>query len=194
MTIFEGFLKIWSHSYVYFPIFCAVILFSVAFNLFDEMDTLMLGWNGMLFYFTIDLLLMLYECNLEYMVHHGMCFCLLMLRFGWDGDSYWIVYVPIALSMELSSLFLNLRRVLDKNGTLGMLNDIMFVIVWFCSRIFFALPRIWHSLLVNGADGGYPIPVYSAVTALTILHVYWAYLIIIKFVKIFIHLYTGKQK
>lgn len=193
MTLIKEFLKVWKHICFCFPIFCAGILLSIYFGVHDEMRTLILGWNGMFVYFVVDTLLVLYDWNLQYIVHHLMCFCLLMLRYGWNDDTYWYVYVPIALSMELSTFFLNLRSVFDKGSYLGILNDIMFVLVWFISRIYFALPKIWHSLLVNNADGGYPIPVYSAVTALTVLHAYWGYLILKKFAKVFAEVLSEKD-
>ena len=61
-------------------------------------------------------------------------------------------------------------------GSIGaQFNDITFVLVWFTTRILYVIPTVWKSIL-RGSGGSYRNLIVGLLVILTVMHIYWGYL------------------
>jgi hypothetical protein len=119
-----------------------------------------------------------------------MCMMLVLLKFSWDDQVLYAKFMHIGLSMEWSNLFMNLRKYMKKDSTLGTVNDLLFVFSWFGCRVFYSLPQAILLMRASGVSGAI---VNTAVYGLSVLHVYWGFLILRKFIwRVFV--ITAKPK
>jgi hypothetical protein len=168
------------YTYALYPTLCGVSFFLAVFGFVEMVPTYDIMWKISLVYFVIDLVVQLMAMDFTYIVHHTIVLIFLLMRSKWPSDELYLgEWFEFGMIMEMSNVFFNIRPMFTKGSMGAQLNDITFVVVWFVTRIFYAIPTAWKNVL-GGSDGGFPNAMLALLVTLTVMHAYWGYLMIKK--------------
>lgn len=168
------------YTYAFYPTLCGLSFFLTIFGFLETGPTYDIMWKVSLVYFVIDLVVQLMAMDFTYIIHHTIVLIFLLMRSRWPNDEQYLAeWFEFGMIMEMSNVFFNIRPMFTKGSTGAQLNDVTFVLVWFVTRIFYAIPTAWKNVL-NGHDGGFPTAMMVLLVTLTLMHAYWGYLMVKK--------------
>lgn len=173
-------IEIPKYLYIIYPSYCTILLFFDFFGYNRLIIYNYYGWWFSIFYFIIDLIIEISNFNYIYILHHSVCLTLLLLKLIWKDEVMYSNFMNLGLTMEVSNIFLNLRPLLKGNKEKENINNILFVISWFITRIFYSIPMTIYLVYFKKVDGGQPFLISIAIFAVVILHLYWGFLILKK--------------
>jgi hypothetical protein len=177
-----------------YPVLCTAFFIMDLLQMDTRENIYDLAWTISIVYFLFDLSLELYRRDWLYVGHHVACLSLLLVKLSWDDKETYSTFMHIGLSMEVSNIFLNARPLFASGSIFSLINDVLFAISWFGSRLGFAIPKALWLIVVDKKDGGWPILVGGAIYLLSVLHIYWGYLIIRKIMRKFSKIDIKKEK
>ena len=168
------------YTYALFPTLCGLSFLLTKFGVLETLPTYDIMWKISIGYFIVDLVVQLMARDITYIIHHAIVLIFLLMRSSWVSDAgYLTEWFEFGMIMEMSNVFFNIRPMFAYGSTGAQLNDITFVLVWFVTRIFYAIPNSWRNVL-GGSDGGYPNAMRALLVILTVMHAYWGYLMVKK--------------
>ena len=173
-----------SYYYIIYPTLCFMTAILGWAYSFAELPVLYeFIYYVSIIYFLLDGATVLYVGDYIYIIHHFLALLFLASRLWWGNDPEFFYIFFMAIVMEISNIFYNLRPTLKKNSSSYMINDALFLSSWVSTRIIYAIPRLWDFAL-NGAKVSfseyfYPVAV-GCLVLFTGLHAYWGFLIIKK--------------
>ena len=180
---------------IYTLVYCMIIIPLSMYNLIY--NTNIIDWKINLFsyvYFIITGLINLYYWELNFVLHHIICIGLI-----WTGNNnsnieyhLWISKCYLA---EISNIFLSGKNILGyfrikgyiQNKIYENVNDALFVLSYFIVRIFLLIPYSFVHLYFNYCNGliyEYFNFIFINVFMMTLLNIYWCWLIIKKIIKL----------
>jgi hypothetical protein len=166
-------------AYLIFPTLCTIFFLLDSLG-YDREVIYSYGWWISVVYFSLDFFVELMKFDPIYIFHHSLCLTLLFLKLIWKDQKLYSNFMHLGLTMEVSNIFLNARPLLVKGSQAAFVNDLLFVVSWFTTRMFYSIPHTISLVLIGGVDGGYPVLIRIAIVGVVMLHLYWGYLILRK--------------
>jgi hypothetical protein len=138
-------------------------------------------------YFVITGLINLYYLEYNFIVHHIICLNLIYLS-HYDTFQEYLIWLSYCFMAEISNIFLSLKNLLkhlEKIFKLSIksvytLNDFLFLISYFGIRIFYLMPLTYQFVRENYLNLKFPKFVIINIVTMSLLNLYWGYLIIKK--------------
>lgn len=142
-------------------------------------------------YFIVTGLMNIYYLEYNFVVHHVICLNLIALSHSNTNQAY-IIWLSYCFMAEISNIFLSIKNILKHIEkilpqeyliTLKYIqntNDIMFFIGYFGIRILFLFPLTYIFVKTNYSNLIYPNFILTNIILMSLLNLYWGFLIIKK--------------
>lgn len=138
-------------------------------------------------YFVITGLINLYYLEYNFIVHHIICLNLIYIS-HYDTSQEYLIWLSYCFMAEISNIFLSLKGILKHLEkifklpikSIHTINDLLFFVSYFGIRIFYLMPLTYQFVTVNYLNLKFPKFVLINIVTMSLLNLYWGYLIIKK--------------
>jgi hypothetical protein len=138
-------------------------------------------------YFVITGLINLYYLEYNFVFHHIVCLNLIFASHLNTSQEY-LIWFSYCFMAEISNIFLSLKNILKhieklfsiQLKNINTLNNLLFFISYFTIRIFYLMPLTYHFICDNYYNLKFPGFILCNIIVMTLLNLYWGYLIIKK--------------
>jgi len=181
---------------IYTLIYCLIIIPISLYNIYY--NTNLLNWKIDLFsyiYFVITGIINIYYIEYTFIIHHIICITLIWLG-NYNNNNIYYLWLSKCYLAEISNIFLSGKNIIRFMRINNMLTnriyenicDLLFVLMYFVIRMCYLFPYT----IIHLYDNYYSKLTYNYfnhilvnIIIMSILNIYWSYLIIQKIIKFF---------